>query len=77
MNTLLMALPWIQIGLSAILITLVLLQQSEAGLGSAFGNSGGESFRRTKRGAEKGIFIATIIVGILFAVSAAVALFIA
>lgn len=62
--------PYIQIGLSVLLILGVLLQQSEAALGSAFG--GGDSFssgHHTKRGLEKTIFIATIIVAILFAVT--------
>lgn len=62
--------PYVQIVLSVLLILGVLLQQSEAGLGGAFG--GGDSFSsgyHTKRGAEKTIFIATIIVTILFAVT--------
>ena len=67
-------LPWIQIVLSVILVALVLLQQSEAGLGSAFGGSGGgDGIARTRRGAEKFIFQATIVVGILFAASALLA----
>ncbi len=45
------------------LITLVMLQTSEGGLGSAFG--GGEVFH-TKRGVERVFFIATIILAILF-----------
>lgn len=60
--------PYIQIVLSVLLIGGVLLQQSEAGLGSGFG--GGDGFSsgyHTKRGAEKTIFIATIVVAILFA----------
>lgn len=59
--------PYVQIVLSVLLIIGVLLQQSEAALGSAFG--GGDSFSsgyHTKRGAEKAIFIATIVVSILF-----------
>lgn len=60
--------PYIQIVLSVLLIGGVLLQQSEAGLGSAFG--GGDSFSsgyHTKRGFEKTLFIATIVISILFA----------
>ena len=63
-------LPYIQIVLSILLIGGVLLQQSEAGLGSGFG--GGDSFssgHHSKRGAEKTIFIATIIIAIIFAVT--------
>lgn len=64
-------LPYIQIGLSALLIALVLLQKSGAGVGGAFG--GGDSFSsgfHTRRGFEKTIFRLTIIVGILFVASA-------
>ena len=67
-------LPWIQVGLSVVLIALVLIQQNEASLGSAFGGASA-SFAHTKRGLERTIFIATIIVAILFIVSAIVALF--
>lgn len=59
-----------QIILSVLLIIGVLLQQSEAGLGGAFG--GGDGFSsgyHSKRGAEKVIFIATIVIAVLFAVT--------
>lgn len=62
--------PYIQIVLSVLLIGGVLLQQSEAGLGSMGG--GGDGFSsgyHTKRGAEKTIFIGTIIVAVLFALT--------
>ncbi len=48
---------------SVALIGLILLQNSKGGLGSAFG--GGETFR-TRRGAEKIVFVATIAVAIVF-----------
>jgi preprotein translocase subunit SecG len=60
-------LPYVQIILSVLLVLGILLQQSEAGLGGAFG--GGDGFSsgyHTKRGAEKFIFIATIVVAVLF-----------
>ncbi len=69
-------LPWIQIALSAILIGLVLLQQSEAGLGAWSGGTSGASNFRTKRGAEKVIFILTIIVALVFVLSSIGALFV-
>lgn len=59
-----------QIILSVLLILGVLLQSSEAGLGGAFG--GGDGFSsgyHSKRGAEKAIFIATIIIAVLFALT--------
>ncbi len=69
--------PYVQIVLSVLLIGGVLLQQSEAGLGSAFG--GGDSFSsgyHTKRGAERTLFIATIVVSVLFAVTSISLLFV-
>lgn len=53
-----------QILLGAILIVLVLMQQRGTALGGAFGGS--SEFYGTKRGAEKVIFRATIVVAILF-----------
>ena len=58
----------IQIISAVLLITAILLQQRGVGLGSAFGGEG--AIYRTKRGIEKGIFIATIIFAILFFASA-------
>ncbi len=59
-------LPWIQISLSAILITAIILQQSAAGLGGAMGGGDSGSTYHTRRGFEKFLFYLTIIVGILF-----------
>lgn len=64
-------LPYIQIGLSALLIALVLLQKTGAGVGGAFG--GGDSFSsgfHTRRGFEKTLFRLTIVVGTFFVISA-------
>lgn len=59
--------PYIQIVLSILLIGAILLQQSEAGLGGAFGGGDGfSSGHHTKRGAEKTMFIATIVIAIVF-----------
>ena len=69
-------LPWVQIVLSVLLIVAVLFQQTEAGLGAGFGGNSGESFQRTRRGAEKFLLNATIILGILFALVSLAALFI-
>jgi len=54
----------IQILLSVLLVTTILLQQRGTGLGSAFG--GGSEVFRTKRGIEKGLFYATIVLSVLF-----------
>ncbi|MDP3935171.1 MAG: preprotein translocase subunit SecG [Candidatus Giovannonibacteria bacterium] len=55
---------WLQIAVSVLLVTAILLQQKGAGLGAAFGGSG--QIYRSKRGMEKGLFIGTIILTILF-----------
>jgi protein translocase SecG subunit len=53
------------------MIVLILLQQTGAQVGGAFGGSDNlSSAYHTRRGLEKGLFITTIIVAILFAVSA-------
>ena len=57
-------LTYTQIGLSILLIAAILLQQRGTGLSSTFG--GGSLEYSTKRGAEKIIFVATIVLAILF-----------
>lgn len=54
----------IQVAVSVMLIAAILLQQQGVGLGATFGGDGG-SFR-TKRGLEKGLFYATIVLATLF-----------
>lgn len=65
-------LPYIQIVLAVLLVAGILLQQNEAGLGSAFGGGGGgdSSIEHTRRGFEKTLFRATIVIAILFVLSA-------
>jgi protein translocase SecG subunit len=64
-------LPYIQIIISVILIALILLQRTGAQVGGAFGGSDNlSSAYHTRRGFEKGLFIATIILAILFGLSA-------
>ncbi|MDP1723015.1 MAG: preprotein translocase subunit SecG [Candidatus Gottesmanbacteria bacterium] len=48
------------------MISLILLQSSRGGLGSAFG--GAEGYR-TKRGAERIVFTMTIVFAVLFLIS--------
>ncbi len=68
MQSLVSILPYVQIVLSALLITTILLQRSSAGLGGAFGESSNfSSFFHARRGAERFLFIGTIILGVLFA----------
>jgi len=74
MQTLVSLLPYVQIGLSVLLIAIVLLQQSSAGLGGAFGGDNFSAGFHTKRGFEKTLFNASIVIAILFVISALVAL---
>lgn len=67
-------LPYIQIVLAVLLIIVVLLQQTGASLGGAFGGDNFSASYHTRRGAEKFLFFATIIIGVLFAGSAFIAL---
>ncbi len=53
-----------QIAVSVLLVAVILLQQRGVGLGATFGG-GGEAFR-TKRGLEKGLFYATIVLSVVF-----------
>ncbi len=64
----------VQIVISILLIITILMQQKGSGLGSAFGGEG--AVYRTKRGAEKIIFRATIVLAILFLATALANLFI-
>ncbi|MBU4000447.1 preprotein translocase subunit SecG [Patescibacteria group bacterium] len=57
-----------QIAVSVLLVALILLQARGAGLGSTFGGEGNIYF--TKRGAEKIIFIFTIILAAAFIILA-------
>ena len=67
-------LPFIQIGLVVVLTVAILLQQSDAGVGGAFGGADSVSTWRTRRGFEKFLFTATIVLAILFIASAVLAL---
>ena len=53
-----------QVVVSALLIASILMQQQGVGLSAAFGGEG--TAFRTKRGLEKGLFYATIVLGTLF-----------
>ena len=76
MNSLASVLSYIQILLSVLLIAGILLQRPEESLGSAFGGEGMGGARYTRRGFEKIIFNATLLIAILFALGAFVALII-
>lgn len=54
-----------QVVVSVVLVVLIMIQQKGAALGSAFGGDS-QGFYSSKRGAEKKIYYATIIFGIIF-----------
>lgn len=62
----------IQITVAVCLILVIIIQQKGTGLGSTFG--GELSFYRTKRGAEKLLFYATIFLTCIFVLSSIVGL---
>lgn len=66
-------LPYIQIVLAIALTLAVILQQSGNGVGGAFGGDNFSAGFHTRRGFEKGLFYATIVIGILFIISALLA----
>ncbi len=70
------ALPYIQVVLAVLLAGCILLQQTGASLGGAFGGDNFTAGYHTRRGSEKYLFWASIILGILFAATAFVALLI-
>lgn len=55
----------LQIVISVLLVGAVLLQTQSGGLGTLFGGGEG-SFYRSKRGMEKILFYATIVLAVLF-----------
>lgn len=63
-----MPLEIIQIILAILLVGAVLIQNRGTGLGAAFGGEG--NIYRTKRGLEKYLFTATIILAVLFLATA-------
>lgn len=66
------AISLIQIILGLLLIVVIIIQQKGSGLGTSFG--GDMSFYRTKRGAEKLLFYATIGIAIAFVLSSLIGL---
>lgn len=70
METLTAALPYAELALSLLLIIGIVLQQRGAGLGGAFGGDNFASTFYKRRGAEKFLFTATIVIAVLFVVVA-------
>jgi preprotein translocase subunit SecG len=55
-----------QIVLAITIIVLVLLQSKDAGMSNMFGGSGDMGVYKTRRGVEKTLFNATIVLGTMF-----------
>jgi preprotein translocase subunit SecG len=70
MESLTAYLPYAEITLSLLLIAGIVLQQRGAGLGGAFGGDNFSSTFYKRRGAEKFLFNATIVVAVLFVLTA-------
>jgi protein translocase SecG subunit len=69
-------LPFVQVVLAVLLIGAVLLQQTGASLGGAFGGDNFSAGYHTRRGLERGLFWASIVLAACLALSALAALFI-
>lgn len=76
MEAIAVVLPYVQIILSILLIASILLQQRGASIGGAFGAENFTSTFYKRRGAEKVLFQATIVIAILFVLSTILALLI-
>lgn len=62
-------LPFIEIVLAIAIVIAVLMQQTGAALGGAFGGDNFSAAYHTRRGSEKYLFYASIVLGILFALN--------
>ena len=69
-------LPYVQIVLSVLLVAAILLQQTGASMGGAFGGDNFTAGYHTRRGLERNLFYASIVLGVLLALTAFVALLI-
>ena len=67
-------LKYFQLGVSVLLIVCILMQNRSSGLSAAFGGSGAIS--TTKRGPEKFIFRATVVLAVLFVLSSLAFIFV-
>jgi preprotein translocase subunit SecG len=55
-----------QIVLAIVIIVLVLLQSKDAGMSNMFGGGGDMGVYKTRRGVEKTLYNATIVIGTVF-----------
>ena len=76
MNTIIELLPYVQIVLSILLIGAIILQQTGSSLGGAFGGDNFSAGFHKRRGFEKLLFNATVVIAVLFGITAFIALII-
>jgi protein translocase SecG subunit len=75
MTTFIAFLPYIQIILAVLLVAAILMQKSDTGVSGTFGGADNwNNGYHTRRGFEKFIFNATIILAVLFAAASLAAL---
>ncbi len=72
MNTTAIVLPYIQLALAILLILSIVLQRPGEGMEGALGGTASNISHFARRGGEKVLFFATIVIAVLFAVSAVV-----
>ncbi len=70
METISSVLPYVQIILSILLVTAILLQTRGSGLGGAFGSDNYSATFNQRRGAELFLFRFSIVLAVLFVLSA-------
>ena len=70
MSLLAKVLPYAEIIVSVVLVLVIMLQQSGAGVGGALGGDDSGSFHHTRRGFEKFLFYLSLVCAILFALFA-------
>ena len=76
METIIGILPLFQVVLSVLLIVAILMQRTGTGLGGTFGGDNFSSGFHTRRGIEKTLFNATIVLASLFVITAFIQLFV-
>jgi len=72
LQTVVTLLPYVQIALSVLLVTTILLQQRGSSLGGAFGGDNFSAAFNKRRGGELFLFRLSIVLAVLFALSALV-----
>lgn len=74
MNTTAQVLPYVQLVLAILLILAIIFQRSGAGMEGALGGTESNITHFARRGGEKVLFFATIVIAVLFAASAVVSI---